>query len=200
MGKIIGLTGGIASGKSTVTQLLRELGAEIYDADEVAKLIVEPGKPAWHELVKEFGENILNSDQTINRAKLGQIVFTSSKARTKLNEITHPRIGEMFREAIAEFKGKKSHSPVLILDIPLLIETKMDNLVDEIWLVYVQPETQVKRLMKRNSLNREEALARLAAQMPIDEKKQHADVIIDNQGPIEETRQIVIKLWKEQQD
>ena len=200
MGKIIGLTGGIASGKSTVSQLLRELGAEIYDADEVAKLIVEPGKPAWKELVTEFGENILNSDQTINRAKLGQIVFASAQARTKLNEITHPRVIEMFSKTVDEFKGQKSHSPALILDVPLLIEAKMDNLVDEIWLVYVQPETQVKRLMKRNGLTTEEALARLAAQMPIDEKRHYADVIIDNQGSIEETRQNVIKLWKELQD
>lgn len=196
MGRVIGLTGGIASGKSTVSRILNELGAQIFDADVAAREVVEPGRKGWEELVKEFGRDILNPDNTINRKTLGELVFNNVTARARLNEITHPLVKEKAMEAVAFFReGLGDKHEVLILDIPLLIEAGMTELADEVWLVYVPREVQLERLIARNKLTLHEAEARLNSQMPIDEKIPYADKVINNEGTVEETRTIVVKLW-----
>ena len=184
--KIIGLTGGIASGKSTVSRALQDLGAIIIDADEVAHAIIEPGKPAWEDIVEHFGTVVLNPDQTIDREKLGAIVFNDPARLQVLNQITHPRVGEQFKQMIKNIKSQQSDA-VLFIEVPLLYETHMDRICDEVWVVWVDEETQIQRLMKRDGLSREDALKRIDAQMSLDEKAKRADVVIDNRFSIEET-------------
>ncbi|MGB4302971.1 MAG: dephospho-CoA kinase [Syntrophomonadaceae bacterium] len=184
--KIIGLTGGIASGKSTVSRALRELGAIIIDADEVAHAIIEPGKPAWKDIVEHFGLGVLNPDQTIDREKLGAIVFNDPEKLQVLNQITHPRVGEQFKQMIKDIKSQQADA-VLFIEVPLLYETHMDRICDEVWVVWVDEETQIQRLMKRDGLSREDALKRIDAQMSLDEKARRADFVIDNRFSVEET-------------
>lgn len=184
--KIIGLTGGIASGKSTVSRALQDLGAIIIDADEVAHAIIEPGKPAWEDIVEHFGTEVLNPDQTIDREKLGAIVFNDPARLQVLNQITHPRVGEQFKQMIKNIKSQQSDA-VLFIEVPLLYETHMDRICDEVWVVWVDEETQIQRLMKRDGLSREDALKRIDAQMSLDEKARRADFVIDNRFSVEET-------------
>jgi dephospho-CoA kinase len=184
--KIIGLTGGIASGKSTVSRALQDLGAIVIDADEVAHTIIEPGKPAWEDIVEHFGSEVLNPDQTIDREKLGAIVFNDPERLQELNQITHPRVGEQFKQMIKNIKSQQADA-VLFIEVPLLYETHMDRICDEVWVVWVDEETQIQRLMKRDGLSREDALKRIDAQMSLDEKARRADFVIDNRFSIEET-------------
>jgi dephospho-CoA kinase len=184
--KIIGLTGGIASGKSTVSRALRELGAIVIDADEVAHTIMEPGKPAWEDIIEHFGSGVLYADQTIDREKLGAIVFNNPERLQVLNQITHPRVGEQFKQIITTLRAEKSDA-VLFMEVPLLYETHMERICDEVWVVWVDEETQIQRLMKRDGLSREDALKRIDAQMSLDEKARRADFVIDNRYSIEET-------------
>lgn len=166
---IIGLTGGIASGKSTISNYLRSLSLPIIDADVEARLAVEKGEPGYSKIVEHFGTEILLEDGSLNRAKLGEIVFRDEKQRAVLNGIVHPevrnRMNQKQNEAIAE-----GHMAV-ILDIPLLFENKLDSTVDKTILVYVDTETQISRLMDRNKLSLEQAKLRIEAQMPLQEKK-----------------------------
>lgn len=184
--KILGLTGGIASGKSTVSRILKDLGAIIIDADETAHSAIEPNKPAWRDIVSNFGQEILNPDMTINRERLGEIVFLDSEQLNLLNHITHPRIMESLKD---DFQKIKASSPdaIVVLEVPLLYETFMERMCDEVWVVWVDRETQLKRLMARNSYSEEEAIRRIDSQIPLDEKARRADVVIDNRGTIEET-------------
>jgi dephospho-CoA kinase len=184
--KIIGLTGGIASGKSTVSRALQDLGAIVIDADEVAHTIIEPGKPAWEDIVEHFGSEVLNPDQTIDREKLGAIVFNDPERLQELNQITHPRVGEQFKQMIKNIKSQQADA-VLFIEVPLLYETHMDRICDEVWVVWVDEETQIQRLMKRDGLSREDALKRIDAQMSLDEKARRADFVIDNRFSVEET-------------
>ncbi len=189
--KIIGLTGGIASGKSTASRTLRELGCIIIDADEVARYTVEPGRPAWREIVEFFGPDILNSDKTINREKLGLIVFAHPDYLKKLNELTHPLIMDEIRRRLKQ-AGREHPTGVLVLEVPLLYETNMQVLCDMVWVVWVDLETQVTRLMHRDGISREDALRRIQSQMPLDEKAQRADLIICNTGSPDKMRQFII--------
>lgn len=184
--KIIGLTGGIASGKSTVSKTLKDLGAFIIDADETAHSVQEPHKPAWEDIVQCFGQEILNADLTINREKVGQIVFSDPDKLTVLNKLTHPRIMESLKD---EFQRIKASHPdaIVVLEVPLLYETFMERMCDEVWVVWVDRGTQTKRLMERNSYNQDEAIRRIESQLSLDEKARRADVVIDNRGSIEET-------------
>ena len=191
---IVGLTGGIATGKSTVTNMLRELDAYVVDADEWARRVVEPGAEALREIAKEFGETVLNPDGTLNRAALGEVVFTDVSARQRLNAITHPRIRNGMLQETMEFVKSSPNMPI-VWDVPLLFEGETKNLVDLTVLVYATPQLQLSRLMERNGYSLEEAKARIAAQMPIDEKRQFADYIIDNSGTQSETKEQVQKLW-----
>lgn len=184
--KIIGLTGGIASGKSTVSKTLKELGAFIIDADETAHSIQEPHKPAWEDIVESFGKGILNPDMTINREKVGEIVFSDPDKLTVLNKITHPRIMESLKDQFREIKAANPEA-IAVLEVPLLYETFMERMCDEVWVVWVDRDTQIQRLMDRNNYSREEAILRIESQMSLDEKARRADVVIDNRGSIEET-------------
>lgn len=184
--KIIGLTGGIASGKSTVSRILKDLGGIIIDADETAHSVIEPHKPAWKDIVENFGQEILNPDMTINRDRLGEIVFLDPEQLDRLNHITHPRIMESLKD---EFQRIKTSSPdaIVVLEVPLLYETFMDRMCDEVWVVWVDRETQLKRLIGRNNYSEAEAIRRIDSQIPLDEKARRADVVIDNRGTVEET-------------
>lgn len=194
---MIGLTGGIASGKSTVSRVLKELGAPVIDADLVAKEVIRPGTEAWHELVKTFGEDILNEDGTIDRRRLGDKVFADPGAVRRLNEITHPRILEAIGRRLEEYaRSGEDAPPGVVIDAPLLIEAGMVDMVDEVWLVVVDQKTQIQRLMARDHFGVEQALNRINAQMPLEKKKRYADVIIDNTGSMRWTRAQVVREWK----
>ncbi|MDR7073751.1 dephospho-CoA kinase [Fictibacillus barbaricus] len=177
---IIGLTGGIATGKSTASHILSEQGIPIIDADLIAREVVMPGKEAYQKIVAFFGEKILQEDNTLNRTKLGEIIFNNAEKRLRLNEIVHPAVRE-------EMKNQAEHhlntgSKIVIMDIPLLFESKLTHMVEETWLIYASPEIQLKRLMERNGYTEEQALSRIHSQMPIDDKKALADVVISNNG------------------
>jgi len=194
--KVIGLTGGIASGKSTVTQALQNQGAVIISADKVAREVIEPGQPAWKEIVEFFGPQVLHKDQQINRAKLGEIVFDDLECLQKLNRITHPRIIEAFKDALRVIR-KRDPDAIVVMEIPLLYEANLEGFCDEVWVVWVDRETQIKRLMKRDGLDRNDAIKRINAQIPLDEKARRADIVIDNSKSIEETIKTAAKFFKE---
>ncbi len=191
---IIGLTGGIASGKSTVSQRLAELGAVIIDGDAIAHRLMEPHQPAWEDIVKEFGREILNPDETIDRAKLGAIVFDDPRQMTALNQITRSGIIGTIKSDLHRLQKTRPES-VLVLDVPLLYEAHLDKLVDQIWVVWLDRETQIARLMKRNGYTRAEAVKRIASQMSLDEKAKRANLVIDNRGSMEETLRIATKYY-----
>jgi len=193
--KVIGLTGNIACGKSVVARMFEELGARVIDADRIARWVVEPGEPAWKEIVERFGNGILNPDRTINRGKLGGVVFKDKEKREELNSITHPRIIERIKELIQEY-GKEKVG-VVIVEAALIVEKGgMKPLIDDLIVVTADEETQIRRLMERNGFSREEALSRIKSQMPVSEKVKHATYVIDNSGPLEETRKQVEDVWR----
>jgi len=192
--KVIGLTGGIASGKSFVASILEECGAPVVDADLLARDVVLPGEPAYFAIVEAFGKAVVRPDGTLDRTVLGRIVFADASARKVLEGITHPRIAERAAQRIEEERLKGTL--VLFYMVPLLIEAGLTAVVEEIWLVFVDREVQIGRLMKRDAIPREEALRKMAAQMPLDEKAAYADVIIDNNGLPEETARSVTVEWK----
>lgn len=193
--KIIGLTGGIASGKSTVSNMLKALGAQIIDADRIAREIVTPGSEALAEIVSVFGERVLNPDKTLKRAELARIVFNDAESLKRLNRITHPRIITAIQARIEQESG---HADILILDAALLIELNLRSLTDETWLVCVHPEIQIERLLQRETMSRSDAEKIIRAQMPLEEKIKAADICIDNNGSIEDLRDKIEKLWNEQ--
>ncbi len=182
---IIGLTGGIASGKSTVSNMLKEKGFTVIDADIAARAVVEPGRSALKEIVRQFGFGVLTEEGTLDRAKMGSIVFQDKEKRKQLNEIVHPAVRQwmLAEKSKAMEAGKKT----IFYDIPLLFESKLTWMVDKTLLVYVEPDIQLERLMKRNGFTEQEAKARIQSQMPITEKRKLADKIIDNSRTIEET-------------
>ncbi|TXC90180.1 dephospho-CoA kinase [Metabacillus litoralis] len=183
---VIGLTGGIASGKSTISSMLQEKGIRVVDADHIARVVVEVGEPAYNQIVEEFGIEILKEDKTINREKLGTIIFSDENKRQTLNSIVHPAVRKEMLKQVEEEKNKQSNA--VVLDIPLLFESKLTHIVDKTLLVYVDQETQMKRLMKRNGYNEEEAKMRMDSQLPLYEKRELSDYIIDNNGSIESTK------------
>lgn len=192
---VVGLTGGIASGKSTVSHKLRSLGAYVIDADLLAREVVKKGQPAWQKLVDYFGKEILLSSGEINRKLLGDIIFHDSQARQYLNQVTHPAILSKAAEEIR--KGKEEgKAPLIVFDAALLIESKAYKLVDKIWLVYCRRETQLKRLMARDKLTYEQALARISAQMPMEEKLRFAHEVINTEESLQKTMEQVEKLWE----
>jgi dephospho-CoA kinase len=192
---IIGLTGNIASGKTEVAKIFEELGAKIIDADEIAREVVEPGEAAWQEIVEEFGSDILNSDGSINRKKLGGIIFNDHRKREQLNRITHPRIMTKIKETIDNYK--KQNAKLVIVEAALIVEKGgLLSLIDGLIVVSTDEETQIKRIMTRDGLQRDEALSRIESQMPISEKTKHATYIIDNSESLEETRKQVEEVWE----
>lgn len=175
---LVGLTGGIASGKSTASKIFKKLGAYIIDADVLAREVVEPLKPAWRDIVKNFGKEILIKDNSINRRKLAEIIFNNKKKRELLNTIVHPRVLKRAKE-IEKGIAKKDPDAVIIFDAALLIESGAYKKMDKNIVVYADEDVQVKRLMKRDGLTRDEAIKRIKAQMPLREKVRFADYIID---------------------
>ncbi|MBA4396109.1 MAG: dephospho-CoA kinase [Syntrophus sp. (in: bacteria)] len=192
----VGLTGGIACGKSTVSRLFAEKGAFHIDFDRLAHVVVAPDQPAWRQIADTFGPEILLADRTIDRTKLGAIVFRDKGKRAKLNSIVHPAIFAVWCSRTQEIK-EINPDAIILSDAPLLIEEGMQALFDLVMLIYVSEEEQIDRLMKRNGLSREEALSRLRAQMPIDEKLPFAQIVIRNHGTLEETRRIVDQVWQD---
>lgn len=192
--KTIGLTGGIASGKTTVSNTLRELGAIIIDADKIAREVVEKEKPAYVDIVSYFGEEILLENGQLDRKKLGSIVFNNPYYLEKLNQFTHPRIFEAIDKKINYYKQNQSNR-VIILDAALLIETDLKNKVDEVWIVVVPEILQIQRLMERDGLSFEEADQRIKSQMSTEKKIPFADRLINNSGDLEELIKQVKKIW-----
>jgi dephospho-CoA kinase len=184
--KVIGLTGGISSGKSTISGALEEKGAIIIDADKIAHDNLEINKPAWQEIVAYFGEKILNSDNSIDRKKLGDIIFSDPQKRAKLDKIMHSRVIADIKKILEDIKVEQPEALVLV-EVPLLFELNLVDLFDETWVVWVDRETQITRLMERNNLSREEAVMRINSQMNLDEKARRADKVIDNRAAVEDT-------------
>lgn len=192
---IIGLTGGIATGKSTVSNIIKSQGIPVVDADIISREVVMPDKEAYRKIVASFGEQILNDDKTINRAGLGEIIFNDSEKRTMLNEIVHPAVrNEMRRQADLY---QRSGESLVVMDIPLLFESNLTHMVDRTWLVYAAPELQLQRLINRDHFSEKQALSRIHSQMPITEKKELADVVIMNNGSLAELENDVLLLLKQ---
>src|SRR5919204_3123206 len=191
---VIGLTGGIASGKSTVAGMLRELGVTVIDADEAARAVVAPGTPGLRAVVEAFGPEVLDGDR-LDRWKLGAIIFADEAARRRLEAITHPLIRAWMaeRQREAEERGEER----VVLDIPLLYENGLDRGLKAVMVVYAPAEVEMERLMARNGFGREEAARRLATQLPIEEKKALAAYVIDNSGNREQTLEQVRRVWCE---
>jgi dephospho-CoA kinase len=183
----VGLTGSIAVGKSFVVSVLRELGCVTFDADIIAHSVMEPDKPAYQELVKEFGAGILAGDRTVDRAKLGAIVFADAEPRKRLNEIVHPQVIAEQNRLLAEAEAANPEG-IAILDAALMIESGGYKRFAKLIVVFCEPETQIARLMTRNQISREDAERRIAAQMASDEKRKYADYEIDTTGTMDETR------------
>ena len=192
----VGLTGGIACGKSTVAQMFVLLGAHLIDFDKLAHEVQEPGKPAWKEIVRYFGKDVLNQDETIDRNKLGNIVFNDQEKLKTLNNIVHPCVFQEWHNRLEKIKAEHFHA-VVLSDVPLLFEGNMQDLFDLTILVLITPEEQTCRLIERNNLSKDEAELRIKNQMPIGEKIRLADIVIENKGTTEETKIIVAKVWKE---
>ncbi|MCL5057047.1 MAG: dephospho-CoA kinase [Actinobacteria bacterium] len=194
---IIGLTGNIGSGKSTVLRRLAGLGAEVIDTDALAREVVAPGTAGLEMIIREFGPGILNEKGELDRAGMADIVFNDPGARARLESIIHPEIRRRLAALISQYRSGQSKSPALVVEVPLLVESGWNRIIDETWVVTVSPEVQIKRVMARNGLSREDVIKRISAQMPQEEKCRHADRIIDNGGPIEKTLAQVDAIWNE---
>jgi dephospho-CoA kinase len=193
--RVVGLTGGIASGKSTVARMFVELGARLVDADLLARRVVEPEKPAWKEIVAHFGEGVLNPDRTLNREKLGEIVFRGEQERQLLNSLTHPRIGAEMLEQIQGYQREGAN--VVLIDAALLLESPATSWIRPVVVVVADEEIKVKRIMARDGLSRDQALARLRAQWSDEERRAKADWAIDNSGTLQELQRRVEEVWTE---
>ncbi len=192
--KVIGLTGGIGSGKSTVSQFLAELGAVILDADRVGHEALKPDTEVWREVVAAFGRQVLTPGGNIDRAKLGEIVFGKPESLSRLNQIMHPRMFDMVK---AQLEGyRQQGAEVVVLEAPLLIEAGWTSLVDEVWVTVASEATVLRRLKERIGLSQAESLARIRSQLSSEERTKHADVIINNDGDLDELRVKINELWK----
>lgn len=196
---VIGLTGGIATGKSTVSTILESAGAVIIDADRIAREAVKKGRPAHRAIVENFGKNVLLSDGEINRSELGDIIFNDPRKKRLLNSIVHPHVR---KEQDRQLKHIEKTNPktIVILDIPLLIESKLYRDLSEVVVVYAPEHIQIKRLIQRDGISEADALARVRSQMPIEEKKDKATIVIDNSGSRENTRMQTLKIFQRLKD
>lgn len=192
--RVIGLTGGIASGKSTVADIIAACGIPVIDADQLARDAVLPGTAGLLQITAAFGDRVLNGDGTLDRAALAEIIFADSSLRRMVESILHPAIKKLAGERLEELRQKGE--PVVFYMAPLLIEAGATDRVDEIWVVYVDHETQLERIRQRDSLSREDAEKRLTAQMPMDEKRSYGRIVIDNNGDVELLRERVVELCR----
>jgi len=192
--KVIGLTGGIGSGKSTVSRLLGEMGAVLIDADKVGHEAYQPGTETWTELVAAFGEGIVAPDRTIDRRKLGAIVFAAPEELSRLNRIVHPRMFNMMKDRIEEYRQQGVE--VVVMEAAILFEANWTPLVDEVWVTVTSESAVVQRAIERTGLPEEQIRARIHSQLSNEERIRQADVVITNDGDIEELRTKVDALWK----
>ena len=190
----IGLTGGIGSGKSTVARMLSEMGAPVLDADKVGHAIYAPGQPAHRELVEAFGREILTPDGTIDRKKLGPIVFADPAALRRLNAIVHPKMFQRMGEMVREMREGGERRPIVI-EAAILIEANWQPLFDEIWLVVASRERVIERIERDRGMKPEQTEARIKAQLSDEERRRHATLVVENNGTIDELRERVSKLW-----
>ncbi|MBF1324556.1 MAG: dephospho-CoA kinase [Megasphaera micronuciformis] len=191
----IGLTGSIATGKSTVTNMLKELGAFVIDCDKTARDVVAPGTQGLAKIEAAFGKDAVAADGSMDRVYIGDLVFRNPEMKKRLENILFPLIFEALDEELLRLE-REGATPVVFLDMPLLYEVKYDSYVDEVWLVYVPFEVQLSRLMKRNGYTKEEALLRIHSQISVDKKKSLAQQVIDNSGTLEDTKEQVRSLWE----
>lgn len=190
---VIGLTGGIGTGKSVVAKMLRRLGAAVIDADEVGHEAYLPGTEGWRKIVEAFGKDFLSPDGTVDRRMLGALVFKEPEALTRLNAILRPRMYNMMKERLAQFKEQGLQ--VAVVDAAVLIEAGWDKLADEVWVVTAPAEAVVERLKQRSNLDERAIQARMQAQPTQEERIKHADVVIDNGGSLEALERLVRELW-----
>ena len=188
---VIGLTGGIGTGKSEVARILEEIGAYIIDADRLGHSAYLPHSEIWEEVVKEFGDGVLLPDEEIDRKKLGSIVFNDPVQLAKLNEIMHPRMGQMVADIIEGLDAE-----VVVVEAALLLEAGWDALVDEVWCTGASEDVVIDRLKARNGLNKEEAQKRINAQMSVDERKSRSQVMIENNGDLAQLTTVVEQIWE----
>ena len=192
---MLGVTGGIASGKTTVANMLEDLGVPIIDFDLLSRQVVEPGQPAFKDITDYFGDGVIDKNGTLDRKRLSAIVFRDSAKRKILEGITHPRIVEAFVRQIKKMAEKDPHRIVQAV-IPLLFEVNLTHLVHKVLVVYVSPDKQIERLTRRDKISHKEAENILKIQMPIDEKVAKANFVIHNEGNVDETRKAVYALWR----
>jgi len=192
---LVGLTGGVATGKSTVAKMFKQCGAVVIDADHLARDVVKPGKPAWRAIVTLFGKTVLNPDRSLDRQALGSIVFRNRTKRRQLERIIHPRVAREQRRLVRRVAKRKPHT-VVIYEVPLLFEAGVDRRVDTIIVVTADRETQIARLKKRNGLSRVEAIRRIRSQMPLAKKIQQADHVLNGTLPRPSLRKQVGQLFK----
>lgn len=182
---LIGLTGGIASGKSTVSTLIKDLGYTVLDADKLARDVVLPHTAGWQEIREVFGEEYFQSDGSLDRGRLAETIFSDVTARQRLNQIIHPKVLELIEGGIQEARNRGES--LVVVDVPLLFEVGWDKRMDKVVVVYAEPEIQLARLLERDALTLEEAQNRIAAQLPLSLKAQEADYVINNSGSLEDT-------------
>lgn len=178
---LVGLTGGVATGKTTIARMFRRCGSVLIDADELARKVVRPGSPAWREIIRTFGKSILNPDQTLDRHKLGALVFRYPAKRRMLERIIHPRVARL-QARLTRQAVKKNPRAVVVYEVPLLFEAGVDKRVDRVVVVAADRDTQIVRLKRRNSLTRAEALRRIKSQLPLSRKIAQADVVLDGRS------------------
>ncbi len=191
--KVIGLTGGIGSGKSTVSQYLAELGAVVIDADKVGHEAFKPDTPAWRDVVATFGREVLAANNEIDRKKLGQIVFSNPEALAQLNRIMHPRMYDMMKARIEEYR--RQGVDVVVLEAAILIEANWTPLVDKVWVTITPESAVLERVKKQRGQDEAQTLARIRAQLPTAERIKRADVVINNEGNLEEVKAKIKELW-----
>jgi len=192
---IVGLTGGIAGGKSTVSRMFRDLGARLIDFDELARRVVEPGTPGLEKIVDTFGKQILQSDGTLDRRQLSGIVFSDTEKRRVLERLVHPDIYRVFAKEVSRITADKPDA-IIVAEVPLLVEANLPHLFDIIVLVYTSDQAQIERLVERQGVTIQTAAEMLAAQLPLAEKKPYADHIVHNDGSLESTRRQVQAVWE----
>jgi dephospho-CoA kinase len=196
LSRVIGLTGGIASGKSTVAGMLAAKGAWIVDADQLARRVVAPGSPALSEIAQTFGPQVIGADGVLDRSRLAELVFADESARQRLNSIVHPGVLDLSRQEIRE--AQSAGAGIIVYDVPLLFETERQAEFDGTLLVWVEAQTQLLRLRLRSDLSEADAEARITSQMSLDRKRELADWVIDNSGSQDDTQALVDVLWRDQ--
>lgn len=196
---LVGLTGGVATGKSTVAAMFRRYGATVIDADQLAREVVEPGKPAWRHIVRAFGTGILRPDRTLDRHALADIVFRSPRKLRRLERIIHPRVARL-QSRLTRAVAERQPDAVVIYEVPLLFEAGVDKRVDAIIVVSADRRAQMERLVRRTGLSRTEIMRRIKTQMPLAEKRRRADVVLDGTLPLSKLRRLIEHLYAQLQN